>query len=108
MTLFLTVSWLLWTCLFFGLARAVQESAMEHGVVPATWRDMRGESSQSLLFPCGLHLSICNQRMYTRVRLREPLPPRYQLSVKIEKHGCGSAKPDVMLPMNNHQDVTDP
>lgn len=43
MTLFLTVSWLLWTCLFFGLARAVQESAMEHGVVPATWGDIKGE-----------------------------------------------------------------
>lgn len=45
MTLFVTVSWLLWTCLFFGVARAVQESAMEHGVVPATWADIKGELS---------------------------------------------------------------
>lgn len=52
LTLFLTVSWLLWTCLFFGLARAVQESAMEHGVVPATWGDIKGElcTELSLMF----------------------------------------------------------
>lgn len=55
MTLFLTVSWLLWTCLFFGLARAVQESAMEHGVVPATWGDIRGESVD----PCSCGWPAC-------------------------------------------------
>eukprot|EP00752_Nemacystus_decipiens_P005091 g4620.t1 len=51
MTLFLTVAWLLWTCLFFGLARAVQDSAMEHGVVPATWGDIKGLIWKGLLRP---------------------------------------------------------
>eukprot|EP00903_Cladosiphon_okamuranus_P014241 g13230.t1 len=50
-TLFLTVSWLLWTCLFFSFGRAVQESAMEHGVVPATWGDIRGLIWKGLLRP---------------------------------------------------------
>lgn len=56
MTLFVTVSWLLWTCLFFSLARAVQESAMEHGVVPATWGDIKGEF---IYIPCDTAVFSC-------------------------------------------------
>lgn len=45
LTLVVIACWLLWTCLFFGLARAVQASALEHGVVPASWSDIKGEGT---------------------------------------------------------------
>ncbi|CBJ29989.1 conserved unknown protein [Ectocarpus siliculosus] len=51
LTLLIIALWLLWTCLFFGLARAVQQSALEYGVLPVSWGDIRGLISKGLFRP---------------------------------------------------------
>ncbi|CAM9690009.1 unnamed protein product [Pylaiella littoralis] len=82
LTLVVIACWLLWTCLFFGLARAVQASALEHGVVPASWSDIKGLIWKGLFRPSWTKRRPCRRRcrraglvtLPARSRSRPPKP----------------------------------